>query len=161
MDALKSLRHRLLKRLIRHGTSYHDAEDAIQQAFERLCRAQKAKPIHDPAAFLTDLLAKVRIDRWRAERPHREALVAEPLEDLELIDLAPNPEECAEACQRLEYLETCFNELNARTRQIYLLHRVNGLSYSQIAAALELSVSAIEKHIARAALLIHELLDSE
>ena len=44
--------------------------------------------------------------------------------------------------------------LPERCREVFLLHRVESLSYSQIAARCGISVSAVEKNIARACLLL-------
>jgi RNA polymerase sigma-70 factor (ECF subfamily) len=44
--------------------------------------------------------------------------------------------------------------LPERCREVFLLHRVESLSYSQIATRCGISVSAVEKNIARACLLL-------
>jgi len=156
MDELNKLCRLLLRRLVRRGSTPHDAEDALQQAFVRLYSHQKKEPIRDPSAFLVDVLGKVRVEGWRSAQRQRQLFVAEPIEQLKLVDLAPTPEEHAQADQQLERIRRRLEALGPRTQQIFLLHRIEGLSYAQIAAAIGVSVSAIEKHIARAALCIHE-----
>ena len=42
--------------------------------------------------------------------------------------------------------------LTPRCRQVFLLSRVKGLSYSEIAAQCEISVKMVEKHISHALL---------
>ena len=37
-----------------------------------------------------------------------------------------------------------------RTRQVFVLNRVEGLSYDEIATRLGISVSSVQKHLARA-----------
>lgn len=45
-------------------------------------------------------------------------------------------------------------ELSPRTRDVFLQHRLEGRTYREIAAPLGISISAVEKHIARAAFAI-------
>jgi RNA polymerase sigma factor (sigma-70 family) len=161
MDGLKKLRHALVRRLIRRGTLPQDAEDAIHDAFVRLCLAQKREVVRNPAAFLTDVVMKVRVEKWRSSQRYHRLFVDEPAEDLDLVDLAPRPEEYLQADQRLERMWRRLGALSPRTREIFFLHRLQGLSYAQIAASMGVSVSAIEKHIARAALLISDEMHGE
>ncbi len=161
MDGLKKLRQALLRRLVRRGSLPQDAEDAIHDAFVRLCLAQEKQTVRNPAAFLTDVVMKVRIERWRsAQRRHR-LFVDAPVEELDIVDLSPRPEEYLQADQRLERVWRRLSKLGPRTREVFFLHRLQGLSYAQIAASMGISVSAIEKHIARAALLISDEMHSE
>jgi RNA polymerase sigma-70 factor (ECF subfamily) len=48
--------------------------------------------------------------------------------------------------------------LPARTRDVFVLHRFEEMSGSRIAAALGLSVSAVEKHIMRALKVLYDRL---
>lgn len=54
------------------------------------------------------------------------------------------------AQQRLERVETALAQLPTRCREIFLMHRIDGMSYSRIAASVGMSVSDVESHIARA-----------
>ncbi|MGH7104765.1 MAG: sigma factor-like helix-turn-helix DNA-binding protein, partial [Acetobacteraceae bacterium] len=47
-------------------------------------------------------------------------------------------------------------QLGPRTRKIFILHRLEGRTHAEIAAQHGISISAVEKHIARAALAIAE-----
>lgn len=161
MDGLKKLRQVLVRRLVRRGALPQDAEDAIHDAFVRLCLAQRVQLVRNPAAFLTDVVTKVRVERWRSAQRHQRLFVDEPAEELEIIDFSPRPDEVLEADQRLERMWRRLGQLSPRTREIFLLHRLQGLSYAQIAASMGISVSAIEKHIARAALLLSDEEHSE
>jgi RNA polymerase sigma-70 factor (ECF subfamily) len=44
--------------------------------------------------------------------------------------------------------------LNEKTRDIFLAHRIDGLSYQEIARQHRLSISSVEKHIAKATLVM-------
>jgi len=47
-------------------------------------------------------------------------------------------------------LERILNELPQRQKEVYLMHRVEGLKYIQIAEILKISVNTIENHMSRA-----------
>ena len=49
-----------------------------------------------------------------------------------------------------EKLEDIINHLPDRQKSVYLLHKVEGLKYSEIAERLNISVNTIENHMSRA-----------
>lgn len=161
MDGLKKLRQTLLRRLVRRGALPQDAEDAIHEAFVRLCLAQQKEYVRNPAAFLTDVVMKVRIEHWRSAQRHQRLFVEQPAEELEIVDLSPRPDEYLQADQRLERMWRRLEALSPRTREVFFLHRLQGLTCPQIAGVLGISVSAIEKHIARAALALADEMTAE
>lgn len=161
MDGLKKLRQALLRRLVRRGALPQDAEDAIHDAFVRLCLAEKKQLVRNPAAFLTDVVMKVRVEKWRSAQRYHRLFIDQPVEELDVVDLSPRPEDVLQADQRLERMWRRLGRLSPRTREVFFLHRLQGLSYAQIAASMGISVSAIEKHIARAALLISDETERE
>jgi RNA polymerase sigma factor (sigma-70 family) len=159
-DGLRQVRRSLLRRLVRRGVQRDDAEDVIQDAFLRLCLAEREQRIHNPAAFVTTVVRKVRIDDWRRAQ-RRERRFAAFAGDLEVIDPAPQPSDYVQADQRLERMWQRVGDLSPRTRDVFFAHRIEGRTYAQIAAALRISISAVEKHIARAAFALAEEEHSE
>jgi len=57
-------------------------------------------------------------------------------------------------------LEEIINGLPQRQKEIYLMHKVEGLKYAEIAERLSLSVNTIENHMARALRTIRDKLGS-
>jgi RNA polymerase sigma-70 factor (ECF subfamily) len=55
-------------------------------------------------------------------------------------------------------LDEIINSLPKRQKEVYLLHKVEGLKYSEIAVRLNISVNTIENHISRALKTIREKL---
>ncbi len=151
-DGLRNLRRSLSRWLIQHGVLRDEVEDVIQDALVRLCRTEREQSIRNPAAFLKTAVKRIRIDRWRSAERDRRLFVAESAEALQIVDPAPQPSDEAETDQRLERLGWKLDVLSPRTREVFTLHRLEGRTYPEIAAALGMSVSAVEKHIARAAL---------
>jgi RNA polymerase sigma factor (sigma-70 family) len=63
----------------------------------------------------------------------------------------------AEEC--LKRMSVALSAVSGRTRDVFFMHRLDGLSYSQIATRLGVSVSAIEKHMASALVILADVND--
>jgi RNA polymerase sigma-70 factor (ECF subfamily) len=140
---------RLEKLLRRRGRTREEAEDLIQEAFLRVkIYCDQGGEVKVPEAFLVRTVLNLARDARALE--HRELYVKEPVETLVIADAAAAPDEVLAAEDRLKELERTLDAINPRTREVFFMHRVDGLSYAQIADHFDVSVSAIEKHIARA-----------
>ncbi len=134
---------------MRRGRTHHDAEDLVQEAWIRLACYERQTVVEKPEALLMTAALHLAIDVHRAEVRRGEQVA---LEDVELIDEAPGQEAVLLARERMTRLGACLERLNETTCAIFLAHRVDGMSYQQIATARGISVSAVEKHIAKATL---------
>jgi RNA polymerase sigma-70 factor (ECF subfamily) len=74
------------------------------------------------------------------------------LDDVVLIDTTPSAEAVLLARERVARLSVCLGRLSDKTREIFLSHRIDGLSYQEIARERRLSISTVEKHVAKATL---------
>jgi RNA polymerase sigma-70 factor (ECF subfamily) len=144
-DALARARAALMRR----GRSTQDAEDLVQEAWLRLACYARDQVVEQPEAFLMRTALNLSIDVHRASVSHGEEVV---VEEVVLLDTAPGIEAVVLARERMARLSECLGRLNDKTRDIFLAHRVDGLSYQQIAQLHGLSTSTVEKHIARATL---------
>lgn len=142
---------RIRSALMRRGRTEHEADDLVQEAWIRLECYRRQQPVDQPEAFLMRAALNLSIDAHRTRQKHGEEVM---LEDVVLVDTAPSAESVLLARERLERLSVCLGRLNDKTRAIFLAHRIDGLSYQQIARLHGLSVSSVEKHIAKATLLV-------
>jgi RNA polymerase sigma-70 factor (ECF subfamily) len=71
------------------------------------------------------------------------------------------PEDELDMQQRVQNLADALAALPPRCREVFLLHRMENLTYSQIATHCGISVSTVEKHIARACSLIDANIDAD
>lgn len=140
---------RIRAALLHRGRTRDDADDLIQEAWVRLAVYERETPVTQPEAFWMRTALNLSTDADRARRRHGELLVAD---ELTLVDGAPTVEATVLARERVQRLGQCLSQLSERTRTIFLQHRLEGMNYQQIARHHGLSVSAVEKHIARATL---------
>jgi RNA polymerase sigma-70 factor (ECF subfamily) len=142
---------RHLKQILRRrGRSADDADDLVQEAFLRLhAFMSDGKEVRQPEAFLVRTVLNLSVDQRRRARGH--LYESQPVEEMQLVDLAPTPEEEIAAEQRLARIRHVLDtEVSARTREVYLQHRLDGFTYEEIAQRMHMSVRTVEKHIARA-----------
>jgi len=59
----------------------------------------------------------------------------------------------------LRRIERAVEKLKPRTREIFLAHRVDGLSYAEIAERTGLSIKGVEKQMSKAIAKIDRMLD--
>ena len=135
--------------LMRRGRTTHDADDLVQEAWIRLASYDTAGAVARPEAFLMRVALNLSIDAHRSRLSRGEEVM---LDDVVLIDTAPTPEAVVLARERNARLSVCLARLGGKTCDIFLAHRVEGLSYKEIADRHQVSISTIEKHVAKALL---------
>lgn len=141
----------LLRRIARATRDPERAEDHLHSAFIKLTEYARRHPVENPTAFLVRAAVNVSIDVGRLH-DNRPGLQVGMLDLTSMADDHPLQDEVIAARIRLEMVQRLLNELSPRTREIFLMHRAEGMKYREIAARLGITVSAVEKHIAKAAL---------
>jgi RNA polymerase sigma-70 factor (ECF subfamily) len=143
---------RLRDQIARVTRRTDEAEDLLHDAWIGMARRENEggnAPVTNPAAYLARAATNRARDAFRRER-HRGASLPLELVDATLADDGPLQDEALIARHRLERLREGVERLSPRTRQIFLLHRLEGHKYREIACDLGISQSAVEKHIAKA-----------
>jgi RNA polymerase sigma factor (sigma-70 family) len=93
----------------------------------------------------------IGIDDYRHDRRlFGEARIPVP----EREDAAARPDEVVAAKELLSRVVSGINRLPGRTREIFLMHRIDKLEYTEIARRLGISESAIEKQMAKAMMML-------
>ena len=144
-----------LRRLLKsRGRSPDDIDDLMQEAFLRLQVYCRDHVVQHAEAFLVRTVLNLSAEQGRRARRANVSPAADDL--LNIIDPAPSADEVLAGQQRLQRLMLGLQRLPPRSREVFLLHRSEGLSYLQIAAQLGISVSMVEKHVARAAFFLRD-----
>jgi len=112
---------------------------------------ERSHVVENAEAFLMRTALNLSTDAHRARASHGEEVA---LDEVVIVDLAPDLDAVVLAKQRIERLTACLARLPDRTRSILLACRVDGRTYAEVAHELGISTTAVEKHIARAVLQI-------
>lgn len=137
--------------------SHHDAEEVTQTAF--LKAWQSIRSFQGKAAFsswLYRLTANAAIDLLRQRRGPALSLDYPGLPPL--ADGDPGPEEASLAAERRRLLWQAIDRLPEAQRTPLVLREMEGLSYREIARALDLEEGTVKSRLARARLLLRQLL---
>jgi RNA polymerase sigma factor (sigma-70 family) len=139
-----------MRRVLSHrGRRLEEIEDLMQDAAVRLLEyCEDGTEVREPEAVLVRTVQRLAMNR--ARDAHSDLYVEESVEDLNLIDPNPTPEEVLSGEQCLVEIRQVLDAVSRRTREVFLMHRLHGFSYAQIAKQMELPVSTVEKHMARA-----------
>jgi RNA polymerase sigma factor (sigma-70 family) len=143
----------LLGLVKRYTHGHPDAEDLLQAAYVRMEDYRAEQPVKNPRAFLVQTAVNISIDKYRHDK--RWGVVGDDEWD-QAPDEAPLPDEVIEARERLSRVNEGLDKLPSRTREIILMHRLDGMTYREIAAHFGISPSAVEKHLSRAMLFLSE-----
>ncbi|MFI3157243.1 MAG: RNA polymerase sigma factor [Methylococcaceae bacterium] len=127
------------------------AADLVQESFIIFFREAQKQTIDHPRGFLFRIAKNLAYDHIK----HRK--VTENYEQTkEQILPSPNDfpsaEKIASVDERLAAITRILEELPLRTREIFVLNRVYGMTYAETALELGISDSAVEKHMAKALL---------
>lgn len=135
--------------LSRRGREREEIEDLMQDALVRLLEyCEHGAEVREPEAVLVRTVQRLAMNYDRDA--HVDLYANQPIENLRLIDPRPTPEEVLSGEQCLERSKKTLDAVSRRTRDVFFMHRLHGFSYAQIARQMDMPVSTVEKHIARA-----------
>jgi RNA polymerase sigma factor (sigma-70 family) len=135
--------------LRRKGSDPQLAADLVQESFLRLAEQHGKERIDNTQAWLYRTAQNLLIDHVRRQRRHKTDSV--PHEDLDgIVEERPGLDEQTIAERRTQQLHAAVAELPPRTREIFRLNRLEGLTYAEVARQLDISDSSVQKHLAKA-----------
>ena len=134
--------------LMRRVATADAAADMAQEVFVRMVeRGEQIENIRHPRGYLYRSAKNLVVETWRsAGAPTSDA----PAEEDSASGAEESPEAILQQRQTLALMLEAIEVLPPRCREVFLLHRFEGLSYPQIAGQLDISVSAVEKQMMRA-----------
>jgi len=146
----RTLRGALTRYFQRRLPNTHEVEDLVQEVFLRIVRRGDSQDLDRFEGYVFQTAASVIKDRFRRRRA-RMSDSHVPFEPDQHSQADVSPEQTLLAREALRSTTRAIMALPERTRTIFVLRRLEGLSHPEIARRLGLSLSTVEKHIQRAA----------
>lgn len=137
----------------RRGAPSDVSKDLVQEVFTRLAGLSQKGTIENGEAYLMRTASSVWIDYLRRKQRADGRIHYEYDDDLH-SPAGLSPENVLESRQNLEQVIRALEGLPPRTRQIYLLCRVDGQQRRVVAEQLRISISAVDKHLMSATRII-------
>jgi RNA polymerase sigma factor (sigma-70 family) len=133
--------NRLLDLLAQEGRSFHAlltrltldphaAEDLMQELFLKLATNPAFAAARNPPAYARQSAIHLALDWRRAQRPTHSLPVTDPL------DLAPSAYERLTQKEQWSQLLDAAANLSGQTREAFVLHYLDGMSFAEIAGHL-------------------------
>src|SRR6185312_10269743 len=129
-----------------------EAEDLTQDLMLRLAAKADLDAIESIESFLFTMAANLLRDRGRRRRVAARMLAELETSRAENFEVL-SPERVLVGREALQNLLQAQGRLDPRVRNVFILHRLEGMKYADIARLYGLSVSSIEKDIIKA--LVH------
>ncbi len=128
------------------------AEDLVQDIYLRLSALDPGAEIHNPVGYLYRLGSNLMLDRLRGERraavregawldSHSTRMGSEDISE------APSAERAVISRERLAAATAALRDLPEQTQRVFRMHKFEGMSHPEVAQALGISRSAVEKHV--------------
>ncbi|MFL9924503.1 sigma-70 family RNA polymerase sigma factor [Herbaspirillum lusitanum] len=143
--------HRWLESWLRHKLdSVDSASDIAQDTFLRIIRLHDGNTLSqldEPRAYLRTVAKRLLVnfyERQSLERAYAEALAMIPEAQM------PSPEQRLLIFEALQEIDALLDALPAKTREAFLLSQLDGLSYAQIATALDVSERTVKRYMSAA-----------
>ena len=125
------------------------AEDLVQELYLKLAALDPHTPIDNPSAFLYRAGQNLMLDRLRQDK--RASLRDGAWREAQELQAGePAVDDALASRRRLAKLASVVEEMPAKMRQAFQLHKLEGLSQTETAKEMNISVSAVEKHISAA-----------
>jgi RNA polymerase sigma factor (sigma-70 family) len=133
-------------RLRRILPSTHELDDMVAEVMTRAYATENWENVTTGRAYLFTIARNLVIDTARRNK----VVSFETIADLELLGGENNIEAQLHAREALRQVETIVESLPPQCRRVFILRRIHEKSMLEIAEEMSLSVSTVEKHLAKA-----------
>lgn len=135
--------------LLRFSSAPEKIDDYAQETFLKGFAAEIRAPIEEPKAFLFKIAKNVVLSEVRKNSRSATGYLHDTEDVTQLVDEAQaKTEDWFDSRKKLTLLSLAIAQLTPQCRKAFVLRRIDGLQYKQIANRMDISVSAVEKHVA-------------
>lgn len=140
--------HHLARWLTGNAT---DAEDVTQEACMRALRALDRAPVANPRAWLLTITRNTAFTWLARNRPKSVVLTDDPEAAADAAEIGTDgPDAALIAAADAAVLEKALAGLPLPFREVLVMREMNGLSYREIAEAIDLPIGTVMSRLARA-----------
>lgn len=160
MEELYASHHSRVAGIFRRSVPPQEVPDLVQETFRRLISAKgyAAGFLDAPAAYLATSARAILKNRSRTGA-RRQTQHHHSFDDHQVP--GPDPHTVLEHRDMLRRAEQAIAALSTTTRDVFLMHRFDDLSYPEIARIKGMSVGRVEKHIAKALKAVRKARDTQ
>ena len=126
-----------------------EIEDMVQDVFARMVARDSTEPVEHLGGYVLKTASSVFAD-WVRRRSSHAANLRVAFEPELHGEEEADPERICGGKEELQAATMVLLRLPERTRTVFILRRLEGQRFQDIAAHLGISVSAVEKHMVRA-----------
>lgn len=126
-----------------------DTRDLVQDVFARMLATEGWRAITNPKIYMLRMMRNIAIDRMRRAKIVDFRHFAD-IEEFDVMDDAPDQHRVVEDRERLAGFVRALADLPERCRTVFVRRRIDGHSSREIAEDLGVSISTLEKRLARA-----------
>ena len=139
-------KHRLIRLVQRIVGNRGTADELVHDAFSNLLNTSRRGRIDQPEAYLTRAARNLALNHLRHLRHGVELSIDQEVYQA-IADSRPSPEMEVLYRQQLHRLLSALAALPPRRREVFILHRFQGMGYGEIAAQLGLSKRTVINHV--------------
>lgn len=147
-EAFYRAEHDRMFHFFRRKVGRDEAPDLVQEAFTCVLRSGAFDRLENPNGYLTRTARNLVINRARTW--YRKGCMLYPFDEARDASLLPEQEWKIEGRELRAAYRRALLALPTRTRRIFLMHRLKGMSYRAIAEHLGVGEKCIEYHMMRA-----------
>tara|TARA_B100002049_G_C16079062_1_gene376392 strand:+ start:1824 stop:2399 length:576 start_codon:yes stop_codon:yes gene_type:complete len=141
---------KLIRHIMSKGLDKREAEDVAQEAFVKLLGLEQDKISNYIAAYLYKIATNLAIDKLRRKaRSPFDEFISDTDNSTQPVS-SINPEKTHHNNELLKEMEKSLISLPDKCRLAFLLYKIRGQSYEEIALTLQISPSMVRKYVLRA-----------
>jgi len=125
-----------------------DVDELAQETFLRTCVVERTAEIKSPKAYLFRVARNIALRELTKKNRQLTDYLEESVDEQPLDSEASLEEELI-AQQKLKHCCEAIADLPEQCRRVFLLRKVHALSHKEISVQLGISISTVEKHIAK------------
>lgn len=131
-----------------------EIEDIVQETYVLSYVASRSQEIRNPQAFMMRVARNIALKH--IDRSERKVTCS--IEDVDELDLVSGMDTELHCQSQERFLEFCraVSALPTSCRRVFILKKIYGLSLDEISSFLGISVSTVEKHVAKGLALVIE-----